>query len=57
MALVRQFCFDHGLLGTNTKSVDDIAIGYPDGSAQGKGDHVRLRFESSYMKLAAEGKL
>ncbi len=57
MALVRQFCFDHGLLGTNTKSVDDIAIGYPDGSAQGKGDHVRLRFEATYMKMAAEGKL
>ena len=26
MALVRQFCFDHGLLGANTKSVDDVAI-------------------------------
>ena len=32
MALVRQFCFDHGLLGANTKSVDDVAIRYPDGS-------------------------
>src|SRR5450631_3037938 len=33
MALVRQFVFDHGLLGANTKSVDDVGIGYPDGSA------------------------
>jgi NitT/TauT family transport system substrate-binding protein len=57
MALVRQFCFDHGLLGVNTKSVDDVAIRYPDGSVQGKADRVRLRFESTYMKLAAEGKL
>ncbi len=43
MALVRQFCFDHGLLGENTKSVDDVAIRYPDGSVQGKADRVRLR--------------
>jgi len=26
MGLVAQFCFDHGLLGTNTKSVDEVAI-------------------------------
>src|SRR5437660_3785460 len=41
MALVRQFCFDHGLLGAGTKSVDDVAIRYPDGSVQGKADRVR----------------
>ena len=57
MALVRQFCFDHGLLGTNTKSVDDVAIRYPDGSVQGKPDRVRLHFDLAYMKQAAEGKL
>ena len=57
MALVRQFCFDHGLLGSNTKSVDDVAIGYPDGTVQGKPDRVRLRYELSFMKMAAEGKL
>lgn len=57
MALVRQFCFDHGLLGKSTKSVDDVAIGYPDGSVQGKPDRVRLRFDSSYMQMAAQGKL
>ena len=57
MALVRQFCFDHGLLGANTKSVDDVAIRYPDGSVQGKADRVRLVFDLAYMKMAAEGKL
>jgi NitT/TauT family transport system substrate-binding protein len=57
MALVRQFCFDHGLLGSNTKSVDEVAIGYPDGTVQGKPDRVRLRYELSYMRMAAEGKL
>ena len=57
MALVRQFCFDHGLLGANTKSVDDVAIKYPDGSVQGKADRVRLVFDASYMQMAAQGKL
>jgi NitT/TauT family transport system substrate-binding protein len=57
MALVRQFVFEHGLLGNNTKSVDEVGIGYPDGAVQGKPDRVRLRFELTYMKLAAEGKL
>jgi NitT/TauT family transport system substrate-binding protein len=57
MALVRQFCFDHGLLGANTKALDDVAIAYPDGTVQGKADRVRLRYDISYMKMAAEGKL
>jgi NitT/TauT family transport system substrate-binding protein len=57
MALVRQFVFDHGLLGANTKSVDDVAIRYPDGSVQGKADRVRLKFDVSYMQMAAQGKL
>jgi NitT/TauT family transport system substrate-binding protein len=57
MALVRQFCFDHGLLGANTKSVDEVAIRYPDGSVQGKADRVRLHFDLAYMQMAAQGKL
>jgi NitT/TauT family transport system substrate-binding protein len=57
MALVRQFCFDHGLLGSNTKSVDDVAIRYPDGSVQGAPSRVRLEFDLSYMQLSAAGKL
>jgi NitT/TauT family transport system substrate-binding protein len=57
MALVRQFCFDHGLLGANTKSVDDVAIRYPDGSVQGTASRVRLQFDVTYMLMAAGGKL
>jgi NitT/TauT family transport system substrate-binding protein len=57
MNLVRQFCFTHGLLGSGTTSPDDVAMKYPDGSVQGKGDRVRLRFDDTYMKLAAGGKL
>jgi NitT/TauT family transport system substrate-binding protein len=57
MALVRQFCFDHGLLGAETKSVDDVAIRYPDSSVQGKTDRVRLQFDLTYMQMAAQNKL
>jgi NitT/TauT family transport system substrate-binding protein len=57
MSLVRQFVFDHGLLGMNMKSVDEVGIKYPDGSVQGKPDRIRLVFDQSYMQMAAQGKL
>jgi NitT/TauT family transport system substrate-binding protein len=57
MDLVRQFCFNHGLLGRDVKSVDDVAIAYPDGSVQGKKSRVRLRFNAAFMQAAAQGKL
>jgi NitT/TauT family transport system substrate-binding protein len=57
MELVRTFCFSHGLLGEKTKSADDVAIQFPDGSVLGKPDRVRLRFSADYMQLAAQGKL
>jgi NitT/TauT family transport system substrate-binding protein len=57
MDLVRHFCFAHGLLGQDVKSVDDVAIAYPDGSIQGRKDRVRLRFDATYMLSAEQGKL
>jgi len=57
MELVRQFCFKHGLLGKDIKSVEDVAIAYPDGSVQGRKDRVRLRFNPIYMQAAQQGKL
>jgi NitT/TauT family transport system substrate-binding protein len=55
MDLVREFCFHHNLLGEDVKSVDDVAILYPDGTVQGKKDRVRLRFDSTYMHAAEQG--
>ncbi len=57
MDLVRQFCAVHGLLGAKITTPDDVAIRFPDGTIEGKADRVRLRFESSYMQMAAGGKL
>ena len=57
MQLVRDFCFEHNLLGASTKSADDVAIKYPDGSVLGNPGKVKLIFDSTYMQLAAQGKL
>jgi NitT/TauT family transport system substrate-binding protein len=57
MDLVRKFCFTHGLLGQGVKSVDDVAIAYPNGAVQGDKSHVRLRFNAAYMQAAQQGKL
>ena len=57
MDLVREFCFHHNLLGEGTRSVDDVAILYPDGTVQGNRSRIRLRMDATYMKLAAQGGL
>jgi NitT/TauT family transport system substrate-binding protein len=57
MDLVRRFCFAHGLLGEKAASPDDVAVRFPDGSVLGKPDRIRLRFDSGYMQLSAQGKL
>ncbi len=57
MKLVRQFCFTHKLLGEGTKSPDDVAIQYPDGSVQGNAARIRMRFDVSFMQAAAKGGL
>lgn len=57
MNFVRQFCFSNGLLGQNAKSVDVVGIQYPDGIVQGNTKNIKFRFDSSYMRLATEGKL
>jgi NitT/TauT family transport system substrate-binding protein len=56
MDLVRSFCFEHNLLGENVKSKDAIGIQTPT-STLGSTANVKLRFDPSFMKLAAEGKL
>lgn len=57
MDLVRNFLFDHGILGTNAASVDAVGIAFPDGTVLGSKDNVKLRFDPAYMDLAAKGQL
>ena len=56
MDLVRTFCFDHNLLGENVKSKDAVGISTPT-KALGSATNVKLRFDPTYMKMAADGKL
>jgi NitT/TauT family transport system substrate-binding protein len=55
--LVRHFSFEHGLLGSGAKSVDAVGIAFPGGKFLGNQQSIKMRFDDSFMKLAAEGKL
>jgi NitT/TauT family transport system substrate-binding protein len=55
--LMREFCFEHGLLGENAKSKDAIGIQMPGGKVLGNANNVRLRFDETYVSQAAAGKL
>jgi NitT/TauT family transport system substrate-binding protein len=57
MELVRTFCFEHNLLGENVKSKDAIGIAFPSGETMGRKANVKLRFDASFMQMAADGKL
>jgi NitT/TauT family transport system substrate-binding protein len=57
MNLVRTFSFEHNLLGDGVKSKDAIGIAFPSGQVLGSKDNVKLRFDATYMKMAADGKL
>jgi NitT/TauT family transport system substrate-binding protein len=56
MNFVRRFIFETGLL-KNAKNADVIGIQFPDGTVVGDPKHVRLRFDTRYMEMAAAGSL
>jgi len=53
MDLVRNFSFEHGLLGDGAKSPDTVGIAFPDGQILGDPKNVKLRFTTQYMADAA----
>jgi NitT/TauT family transport system substrate-binding protein len=57
MDLVRKFSFEKGLLGEGAKSVDAVGIEFPGGTTLGSAQNVTMRFDTSYMKMAADGTL
>lgn len=56
MEYVRTFSFDNGLF-TNLASKDAVGIAFSDGSVLGDKKNVKLRFDATFMELAAQGKL
>lgn len=57
MEMIRSFTFSKGLFGKGAKSKDFVGIQFPDGAVLGDAKNVKLRFNATYMKLAADGKL
>jgi NitT/TauT family transport system substrate-binding protein len=57
MDLVRTFSFEHGLLGEGVKSKDAVGMTFASGDTLGDQGNVKLRFDATYMKMAADGKL
>jgi NitT/TauT family transport system substrate-binding protein len=58
MRLVSQFCHSHGLVGAGRGGAsEDVAIRFSDGTVEGNPSHIRMRFDSAYTRLAAQGKL
>ena len=56
MTLVRDFSFNQGLF-KGASSADAVGMAFPGGKTLGDPAHVTLRFDDSFMKLAADGKL
>lgn len=54
---VRKFSFERGLFGDGVESVDAVGIAMPDGKVLGSEKNVKLRFDNSYMAMAAEGSM
>ena len=54
---VSQFLFDKALLGKNAKSAGAIGVEFPDKTVFGDKDNVKFRYDETFMKEAAEGKL
>ena len=57
MDYVRNFLFDHGILGIGAPNVDFVGIQFPDGTILGDTNNVKLRFDPSFMQMAADGAL
>ncbi|MBV2132858.1 putative urea ABC transporter substrate-binding protein [Pseudomonas sp. MAP12] len=57
MRKVADFSFAHGLLGEGAQSSGAIGMSFAGGVTTGNADNLKLRFDPSYMQMAADGKL
>lgn len=57
MDVVRNFLFDHGILGEGASSPDSVGMAFPGGGSLGDGGNTKLRFDAAFMAMAAEGAL
>lgn len=57
MEKVAQFSFAHGLLGDGAKDANVVGMTFAKGISLGDKANVKLRFDPSYVQMAADGKL
>ncbi|WP_147109521.1 putative urea ABC transporter substrate-binding protein [Tateyamaria sp. syn59] len=57
MVNVAEFLFDKGILGEGAPSADFVGVEYPDGTTTGDAGNVMMRYDTTYMQMAADGAL
>ena len=57
MQNVAAFSFQHGLLGEGAPGPEHIGVAFPGGKVLGSKRNVKLRFDDTYMAMAAKGEL
>lgn len=57
MGKVAEFSFSHGLLGEGAKSAEAIGMSFAQAVVTGDKGNLKLRFDPSYMQMAADGSL
>ena len=57
MTRVAQFSFDHGLLGKGAPDAGAVGMAFANNVVVGSKSNLKLRFDPSYVRMAAEGKL
>ncbi len=57
MRRVRDFSFAQGLFGQGARSADAVGMAFPGGKTLGDAQNITLRFDPTYMQMAADGAL
>ncbi|MEM6463075.1 MAG: putative urea ABC transporter substrate-binding protein [Pseudomonadota bacterium] len=57
MEFVANFLHTHGILGEGAQSPEHVGVEFPDGSTFGDTNNVKLRFNNTFVEMAAKGEL
>jgi NitT/TauT family transport system substrate-binding protein len=57
MTRVAKFSFDHGLLGQGAADANVVGMAFDKGVIVGNRNNIKLRFDPTYVRMAADGKL
>ncbi|MEM6856555.1 MAG: putative urea ABC transporter substrate-binding protein [Pseudomonadota bacterium] len=57
MTRVRDFSFSQGLFGQGASSEDAVGMSFPGGKTLGDDKNITLRFDATFMQMAADGDL